>query len=335
MKRRRFAAVIAGLITLSAITSSLVSCTSSFDYYDPTKVASSEDETKSGATAAVTIFIPVTETEKQTERESETEKQTETETQTETEEKIETETEEVIEIDTVEDADLFIRKVLSDAYIDSYCYDADNEDAEYSSFSSFTVKEAYKPRYSVDPDVYLLNSGTIWIDSDTDLRLGMKIDDLEYQGWTFNYSDPDSQTIPPFSEVSGSFARDTAGIGVDIYNNGEGTIGYRDGQIVRVSFKQYEANYGQKKYRKLDSAVQFVLDNKVTDDSTLTDVLRAFGAPDSIGYFIDPDFKELSTVKVCYLDLGAGLGDSSWASEYIDFIFSWDGSFIISLDVSG
>ena len=333
MKKRPFAALIAALITLSAITASLSSCNS----YDPAKTPSDAIETDS----KTFVHTQSVETKKQVETRSKPERPVETEGETEIPVETESETEEPvepeepIEVKTVADAELYIKKVLSDASIDYSHYEIENEDAQYSSYSAFTVKEAFKPAYSNYSDVFLLRSDTIRIAGDTDLRIGMKIADLERQGWTFSYDETQGDTIAPFSEITGSFAKGSVELESDIYNNGEETIEYTDGVIVRVSFTQYEAGYGHKTYGKSGSAVSFALDNKITDNSSLNDVLQALGAPDSISYFIDPDFKELSTVKVCYRDLGAGLGDSDWATMYLDFIFSSDGSFIVEFSIMG
>ena len=350
MKRRLFGAFIAALIALSAIAASLSSCNN----YDPTKIGSDTSKTTSKAPAvsrddpekrleskSETEKRPesVSETEKRTETVAQTETETEAKTETETEAKTETETEaqteEAIEVRTLEDAALFLEKALSDASIDFSHYEIDNEDAQYSSYSAFTLKEAFKPLYSTDSNVHLLGSGTIRIAGDTDMRLGMKIEDLVNQGWTFNYKDPESLAIPAYSEGMGTFTKGPAEFDVDIYNNGEETIGYEDGLIVRVGFKQYEADYKHGIYKKTNSANEFVLDNRVTDVSSLNDVLLSLGAPDSISYFIDPDSRKLSTVKVCYLDLGAGIDDSDWSTEYIELIFSCDGSFIVEFSIMG
>ena len=339
MKKRLLSTLIASLVTLSAITASLCSCNS----YDPSKVSTESAETNSQAAADVIRDENEGKTEKPVESRSETEMQIETQTQTEkpveteteTETETEAQTEEPLEINTLDDAVIFLKKLLSDAYIDSSYYNIENNDGQYSSYSSFTVKEAYKPRYSTDPNSYLLKSGTLRLAGDTDLRLGMKLDDLASQGWTFEKNDPESSSIPPYADKPGRLIKDSFVIDADIYNNGEETIEYKDGALVRLDSTQCEADYAHKTYKRSDAAPSFVLDNTITDSSSVRDVLLTFGAPDSISYFIDPDIKALSTVKVCYVDLGAGIDDSEWSCEYIDFIFSFDGSYIVEFSIMG
>ena len=332
MKSRSFAALCAVLIALSAAAAALCSCS---DHYDPTKVSSATRETEPQTTAYVTAAKTEKETEKPVVTEAATEKPVTTAPETEKPVETEAETEKPLDVKTPEDADIYLQKLLTDASIDCTQYDIENNDGEYSSYSAFKIKEAFRPVYSTNSNVFLLAGDTVRIAGDTDFRIGMKIDDFEAKGWTFNYKETESKTLAPYSEGTGTFVKKPCEIEADVYNNGEGTIDYKDGQIVRIGFKQYEADYKNRTYKKTASATAFVLDNKITDESTLNDVLRAFGAPESISYFIDPDYRKLSTVKVSYEDRGAGLGDSDWCTEYIDFIFSCDGSTLVEFSIMG
>ena len=309
MIKRLFVTLTTALITLSVFTASLSSCTSSPKNNDTSENSSSAVATDSKATADDTNVETEGKTEKPVESESETEKTVETEG----------EPEEEIEIKTVGDAELFIKNMLSKASIDSSHYEIENQDADEWYSSNFTIKEKFEPIYSKNSTVHLLSSDTFKIAGDTDLRLGMKIEELVKQGWAFKYTEVESYEVPSNNEGSGQFIKGVDEVNIGIRNIEKEKIEYKDGIVGSVVFKQYSLDYDNNIYRKLKYATKFVLDNKISDESSISDVLQAFGAPYSIDYFIDPDFKELSTVEVSYQDRGAGLGDSF---EFINFTFS-------------
>ena len=173
------------------------------------------------------------------------------------------------------------------------------------SDDSFVVSldSEHYPDYKNDRDKHLLSDNSFKLNGNTTIAFDMKIADLRAQGWELkNLSDENTEITPNHATVDTTFTSSGKEVYINCSNNEENNITLKDSVVYGIKLKAYSSDdyYAA----KLETVPDFEIEGNINNDSSLKDIIKAYGEPISIYYHIVNN--NYSYIKVEYDDLGTG-----------------------------
>lgn len=220
---------------------------------------------------------------------------------------------------TVDEFNTFIKD-----YVDVSHYKDNSNGSE--TLCSLSLDSQYKPDYQKNNDAHLFSDKGVTVDSDSNIKIGMKLSEILSQGWKFQYEETYDDTLGAHLADGGYYIeKNGKQVRVSSANHEDEAVKYPDTSLNSFELFLYSSDYNYAE--KSSNALDFDIDGKVNQDSDLKGIITALGEPSSllysrIGEDIGTSKYSYASIKLIYSD--AGLCD------YV-FTLSCDGSKVVVL----